>query len=566
MSKQTLPLSHLLVCLLAALSTGAHAQAVPDAGSLLRETERQQPRLPTPAPQAVPQAPTAPDPSALRVQVKGFRFSGNTLMSEPELQTLLSSWVGKESSFTELQQAINTVADAYRARGWFARPQLPAQDVSSGVIQINIIEGRLGAVRIDDGGKPLRVKPELIQATLTAKQKTGDLLNLKALDRGTAILNDTPGVTVTTILAVGQQPGETDAVVKVQDKPLLSATASLDNQGARATGTNRLSASLNVDNPRGIGDQITVNGNVSEGNDYLKLGYSLPLGRDGARVGVTTSAMHYKLLGELAVLDAKGDAQTLGMNASYPVQRSGRQNINLAGALDRKNYYNEAAQVATSKKQVDVLTLVLNGDRIDGLGRGGYTLWGVNLTGGRLDLSGNATAQNADQIGPQAQGSYTKWGWNLARLQRLSDATTLWASLSGQFASKNLDSSEKLSLGGPSAVRAYPINEASGDDGWLATLEVRHNLRPELQLSAFYDHGNIQQSHDANYTGAPVVNDASLKGFGVGLNWIPSPNLTLRTTLAHRIGDNPLASPLNGKDGDGSLSLNRWWVSLLKLF
>jgi hemolysin activation/secretion protein len=544
----------------------AHAQTVPDAGTLLRETERQQPRLPNPAPQAVPQAPATPEQSAVRVQVKGFRFSGNTLVSEPDLQALLVPWIGKESSFTELQQAINAVADAYRARGWFARPQLPAQDVSSGIIQINIIEGRLGAVRIDDGGKPLRVSPDLIQATLTARQKTGDLLNLQALDRSTAILNDTPGVSVSTILAVGQQPGQTDAVVKVQDKPLFSGTASLDNQGARATGPNRLSASLNVDNPRGVGDQIALNGNVSEGNDYLKLAYSLPLGRDGARGGISTSAMNYKLLGDLAVLEAKGDAQTYGINGSYPIQRSGSQNMTVSGALDRKNYYNEAAQLATSEKQVDLLILMLNGDRIDSLGQGGYTLWGVNLTSGRLDLSGNATAQNADQIGPQTEGSYTKLGWNLARLQRLSNATMLWVSLSGQFASKNLDSSEKLSLGGPSAVRAYPINEASGDDGWLATLEVRHNLRPDVQLSAFYDHGSIKQSHDANYTGAPVVNDANLKGFGIGVNWMPSPSLTLRTTLAHRVGDNPLASPLNGTDGDGSLSLNRWWVSALKLF
>jgi hemolysin activation/secretion protein len=355
-------------------------------------------------------------------------------------------------------------------------------------------------------------------------------------------------------------------VVKVQDKPLFSGTASLDNQGARATGPNRLSASLNVDNPRGVGDQIAFNGNVSTGNDYIKLAYSLPLGRDGARGGISTSAMNYKLLGDLAVLEAKGDAQTYGINGSYPIQRSGSLNMTVSGALDRKNYYNEAAQLATSEKQVDLLILMLNGDRIDSLGQGGYTLWGVNLTSGRLDLSGNATAQNADQIGPQTEGSYTKLGWNLARLQRLSHATTLWVSLSGQLASKNLDSSEKLSLGGPSAVRAYPINEASGDDGWLATLEVRHNLRPDVQLSAFYDHGSIKQSHDANYTGAPVVNDANLKGFGIGVNWMPSPSLTLRTTLAHRVGDNPLASPLNGTDGDGSLSLNRWWVSALKLF
>ena len=80
---------------LSLLSSGIAAQTAPDAGSLLREAEKQQaPRLPQPAPQAMPQTPLAPDANALRVQVKAFRISGNTLIAEPELQAVLAPWVG----------------------------------------------------------------------------------------------------------------------------------------------------------------------------------------------------------------------------------------------------------------------------------------------------------------------------------------------------------------------------------------------------------------------------------------------------------------------------------------
>jgi hemolysin activation/secretion protein len=555
-----------LVLAISACTQLTLAQTTPDAGSLLREAERKPQRLPNPVPQAVPKAPAGPEMGSVRVQVKAFRITGNTLISEPDLQAVLLPWVGKETSFAELQQATNAVAEAYRARGWFARPQLPAQDVNDGVVTIHIIEGRLGAVRLDDGGKTLRTDRAMVTDTMTARQKSGEPLNLNALDRSTNILNDTPGVAVATILAPGKNTGDTDAVVKVQDKPLFSGTAMLDNQGARSTGADKISVSLMMDSPRGIGDQIALNGNTSEGSQYLKLAYALPWGRDGARVGASTSAMRYTLMGELASLNAKGDAQTFGVNASYPLLRSGTKNIAFAAALDRKTYYNEASQVATSQKVADVALLAFSGDLLDGIGQGGMTLWGINLTAGQINLSGNATNQGADRSGAKTEGSYHKLGYNLARLQRLSDKTSLWASFSGQSAGKNLDSSEKFSLGGASGVRAYPLSEGSGDTGWLTTLEVRHNLLPELQVSVFYDHGQITLNHDNAYTGAPLVNEASLKGYGVGLSWTQSGNFSVRASLAHRVDDNPLASAINGKDGDGSLTLDRLWFTATKFF
>ncbi|MCX7241648.1 MAG: ShlB/FhaC/HecB family hemolysin secretion/activation protein [Burkholderiales bacterium] len=543
------------------------AQTAPDAGSLLREAEKQAPRLPQPAPQAVPQAPLAPDANALRVQVKAFRITGNTLIAEPELQAVLSPWVGKESTFSELQQAANALAEAYRRHGWFARPQLPAQDLADGVVNINIIEGRLGAVRIDDGGQSLRLDRAMVSSTMTARQQPGDPLNLDALERSNAILNDTPGIAVTTILAPGSDTGQTDAIVKVQDKPLLAGTVQLDNQGARSTGADKLTFNLSLDNPGGAGDQVSANGNASEGSRYVKMGYARPFGRDGLRAGISASAMQYQLLGEdFAALNSKGDAKTLGLNASYPLLRSGSRNMSLAGAIDRKDYYNEANEISTSEKRIHTALFALNGDLLDGFGNGGMTLWGVNLTAGQVDLSANATNESADQNGPGTAGGYQKLGYSLARLQRISDQSTLWLSLSGQRASKNLDSSEKFSLGGPSGVRAYPLMEGSGDDGWLATVEARYNLTPDLQFSAFYDQGRIQQSHNADYTGAPQVNEGSLSGAGVGLSWARPGSFTLRAVWARRIGDNPFASIKTGADGDGSLTQNRLWFSAMAFF
>jgi hemolysin activation/secretion protein len=548
-------------------SLAATAQTAPDAGAILRETERQQRQLPKPAPQAVPQTPAPAAADTVRVTVKAFKLTGNTLIAEPELQAALALWVGKESSFAELQQAVNAIAETYRQRGWFARPQLPAQDVSSGVITINIIEGKLGEVRIDDGGKALRIERELVSDTMTARQKPGDPLNLDLLERSSNILNDTPGVAVATILTTGKGPAESDAVVKVQDKALVAGTAQLDNTGSRSTGDLKLTASATLDNPTGKGDQASLNANHSQGSSYLKLGYSLPVGRDGLRVGASTSALQFKLVGaDFAALNSKGDAQTYGINANYPLLRSGSRNIAISAAFDRKDYDNQSNGVSTSQKRIHAGLLALTGDLLDGFGAGGMTLWGINLTLGDVDLGANPANQTTDSNGPRTEGSYRKFGANLARLQRLSDTATLWASLNAQWAGKNLDSSEKMSLGGPSAVRAYPVMEGTGDHGWQATLEARYNLSAEIQLTAFYDHGTIRRDHDANYSGAQLPASAALKGAGLGASWNQPGHYTLRASIARRIGDNPLRTIATGKDSDGSLDKTRLWITGMVFF
>jgi hemolysin activation/secretion protein len=489
------------------------------------------------------------------------------LLTEAELQVALQPWVGKESSFAELQQAANAIAEAYRKRGWFARPQLPAQDVSTGVIQINIIEGRLGEVRIDDGGKELRLQRSMVTKTMTARQKSGDPLYLDALERSSNILTDTPVVVVATFLTPGKAQAESDAVVKVADKPLLTSTVQLDNTGSRSTGAQKLSVTAALDNPTGTGDQASLNANASEGSTYLRLAYSLPMGSDGVRVGASASGLQYKLVGaDFAALKSNGDAQTYGINASYPVLRSSAKNIAAAAALDRKDYYNEANQLATSQKRIHSALLALTGDLLDGLGAGGITLWGVNLTLGNVDLTANPTNQATDSSGPRSEGGYHKWAANLARLQRLSDKINLWASVNAQWAGKNLDSSEKMSLGGPSSVRAYPVSEGSGDSGWQATIEGRYKLSAELQLTAFYDHGSIRRDFDASYAGALLPATAELSGAGISLNWSKSGSHTVRATLARRTGDNPLRTLATGKDSDGSFEENRLWLTAIAYF
>ena len=77
-------------------------------------------------------------------------------------------------------------------------------------------------------------------------------------------------------------------------------------------------------------------------------------------------------------------------------------------------------------------------------------------------------AQQNDALTAKTQGSFSKWTANAFRLQSLSASNALYVTVSAQWASGNLDPSEKMVAGGPYTVRAYDMGVESGDTGILA--------------------------------------------------------------------------------------------------
>jgi hemolysin activation/secretion protein len=147
-------------------------------------------------------------------------------------------------------------------------------------------------------------------------------------------------------------------------------------------------------------------------------------------------------------------------------------------------------------------------------------------------------------------------------LQGLGNTVSLWASLSGQLASKNLDVSEKMELGGMYAVRAYPQGEAYADQGYVLTLEARLQLAKfseqmpgQLQLIGFIDTGSVDINRSPWAAG---VNRRTLSGAGIGLNWSEANNFMVRAYYAFKVGDEVARS---APDASG-----RFWIQAVKYF
>jgi hemolysin activation/secretion protein len=445
------------------------------------------------------------------------------------------------------------------------RAYLPKQSISQGVVTIQVTEAVYGKSFLL-GSSPVRLAVQRLLDMMTAAQKPGQAMSAKAVDRALLLMDDLPGVSVAGSMVEGDQSGETDVMLYVTDEPALTGSISTDNSGSRSTGINRLSSNLSFNSPLHLGDALGLNLMKTQGSDYLRVAYSLPIGLDGLRGGVQVSQMKYELLGEFASLNGKGTADTVGFNLSYPWLRSQFTNINMALNYDAKKFDNVNSSGPQSNYKVNAASATINLSDMDSWAGGGVNNASVGLTSGQVNLAGSAN-QSTDSTGANTQGAYQKLSLGLSRVQTLTSDLSLYVAANAQTASKNLDSSEKMYLGGAGGVRAYPSSEGGGTEGQTLSVELRQKLNAKTTLTGFYDHGHVKAFNDntkvdgSGLNTGVAPNSYTLKGYGASVSWQPEKNLDLKATLARRIGVSPIASPSTGMDGDGTKKINRVWVS-----
>ena len=333
-------------------------------------------------------------------------------------------------------------------------------------------------------------------------------------------------------LRAGPGDGETSLLLKLTDKPLVSGDAGTDNGGSRSTGAERATFNLSLASPARLGDLASVSGMHTQGSDYARLGYTVPLGADGWRIGANASWLKYSVIG----LDARGTSDTQGLEATYPIVRSRLSNLYLAVNYDRKAFDNRAAGITTTLYRVSAVSLGLSGNLFDA--SGGSNSASLTLVSGKVDLDGSPN-QDADAATARSGGRFNKLRYSFNRLQALRPGLSAYAAFSGQVADKNLDSGEKFYLGGSSGVRAYPSSEGGGSDGMQLNLELRQALPANLSLTGFYDWGRVRVNNRNHFVGGADVNQFSLQGAGVTLGWQGVSGASVKATWARRIGGNP---------------------------
>jgi hemolysin activation/secretion protein len=561
----------LALCLFALTSQQALAQT-PDAGTLLRQQPKPPEVAPAPASPLLPVAPSAEKEkdSGPKVTVKSFRFEGAVLVAKDDLSAALQPFVGKELSFRQLQSLAPLLVVYYLERGYLARVVLPPQEIKDGVVTFQIIEGKRGSLNVTPEGE--RIDSARVKRLIEARMSTGAPMNLASLGEAMAILNEQPGVNAKVAMVPGKGEGEIDLKVSAAATPLVAGSVGANNQGSRSIGELQVQGTLTLSNPTGHFDAASLLVNATDGSTFARADYSTAVGDNGLRLGGNASHLSYKVVqAGLTALGSHGTANTAGLMVSYPLARRTDFNLGLTGAYDAKKFIDLTNAGETGNRRVRVANLGVNGfvmPKPDSLIGGGVTSFGASLSLGDSHQL-NAGALATDSTTRKVEGGFTKLSYNLGHIRSLSQDWSLNTALRGQFADKNLDSAERFSLGGASGVRAYPVSEATGDEGWLLNLNVRRAINDSLAATIFFDAGGITVNHTpwANWNaGSPrLTNRYELYGAGIGLDWRFAPNALLNASLAAPIGNNAGRDAQNN-NSDGRSNGPRAWLNLIAQF
>ncbi len=481
--------------------------------------------------------------------LREIRLPRTVAVPEEQVFAVLAPSLRRAVGPAERAAMVSKVKRLYESLGFgLADIAEGALDVESGAFEIHIVEPTIGQVVIEMGATPPISAERARRVFENLGLVPGAPLNTQRLDRAMFVLNDWPGVTARAVLTPVPEGGQHNVLVGVDAGSRLDGTIDYDNHGSESSGRHRLGGLLRWNNPLGLGDNLDLRALVSSSQRVTvgRLGYELPLGATPWRAGAAYSRVTYELGGSFELLGAVGSADIVDVSLSYPLIRERERNLTARVALENKRLEDrfDAVNVA-SNKHIDDVQIALSFEDRDRFWGGGYNGAGLGLQFGRLAIATADVNTNDAVLGNRAtQGNFAKINAQVTRLQAITPTVHAFVGLAGQWASKNLDNAEKLTLGGAKGVRSYPGGEAPADQGLVVNAELRWWIDPSWTAFGFYDwgYGGLQKR--------PLPgndNKRILTGAGLGLQFTRPEIVSFKASLGWRGAEPVLSEPGNDR-------------------
>nr|VFJ56517.1 MAG: Hemolysin activation/secretion protein [Candidatus Kentron sp. FW] len=468
-----------------------------------------------------------------------------------EMKSLIEAFRAKQMAnngkltFSDIEQAAGIITNYYRERGLIVSYAfVPAQDVADGVVTIQVMEGRLGAIKADLTEDSIYTQKQF--EALFTKQMGKPIVKEK-IEKALLIARDYhPTARISGILTPDGKPGETDLVIRARGDNRVNNFVAIDNYGSKYTGKTRVRAGIGINNITGRADRLDINllRGLGESNLYGGGQYDLPIMGGQAHIGLSYSLNDYKAGAEVAPLEITGTSEMARAYAKYDFFRTRERRLTGSLALNRKDSKVDLAGGKLSRDILSVVDLGMNArlvDRIMGNSNIALNLFSFNYHHGFDDLFGSLGRNdpNASRFDSSstinADGSFDKFTAEYYRFQSIGSGLMFTFRASGQWTSDMLVSIEQQSLGGPNNVRAYPRAEFMRDKGYFTSADLTTDLPgfgKKLQAFVFMDYGK-------GWLNDPLVDQSkgvSLAATGVGLKMNIDDSILGRFQVATPLG------------------------------
>lgn len=463
-----------------------------------------------------------------------FDVDGNTVLDEVAIDDAVYPFLGPQRTREDVDRARAALEKVYVDRGFkTVAVIIPRQTVSQGVVHLDVVEGRVGRLKVTGSRYTSIVK--LKQATPSLAE--GSVPNFNDVQRQLTQLNQSGDRSVTPSIRAGAAPGSIDVDLLVQDHLPLHGTAEVNNQYSQDTTHLRVTGTLSYDNLFQEGQSLTVSYQAAPENEadarVLYASYLVPLGTspfklliDGFHSGSNVTAEGgIDVVGKGTIGEIKGLLTLASSSTSY-------QAASLGVAY---KHFDDQTQVAAPQSPGGMqgfttpVTYFPLSAGYSGLLRHWDGVTQIDVTASfavpefgspGFPNPGGLTLNRAFTPG---QELYLRV--NLSRTQQLPLGFEGYVRFSGQASDQPLVNNEEFTIGGASSVRGYLEAETLGDRGYSGTAELRSPqlasgfVRGMLHVQDFHVFGFVDGAQVFVLNALPGQSSKlSLESFGAGGN------------------------------------------------
>ncbi len=479
-------------------------------------------------PPIVPEPPQNEIPET--ITVKGFEVFGSTVFSEAELAEVTAPYINRPLTVVELYQVRSIITQLYNDRGYlFSGAYIPPQTLTDGIVQIQVIEGRLETINVRNSE---RLNPQYIIKRLSRASETP--LNSEKLLEALQLLQLDPLIeNISAELSAGTEPGTSILDVDVTIADTFAVDLITNNNRSPSVGSWQRGVGLAEANLFGLGDRVEIEYLNTDGSDEITLDYNLPVNARNGSLSLVADYTNSEVVEDpFNFLDIQSETQDYALSFRQPLIQTPNQELALGLTFSHRRSKTEFLEDligesvgfpspgADEDGRTNISALRFSQEWTNRGNRDVFAIFSELSLG--LDVLGATTNSNA----PDSR--FFSWRGQAQWVRLLAPETLLLFSSNIQLTGDELLPLEQFGLGGQNTVRGYRENFLLTDNGLSLTGEVRlpilraTAIQGLLQLTPFIDFGTSWNNDSPN----PDHN--TLVSTGVGLLWQQGNRLNAR--------------------------------------
>lgn len=382
--------------------------------------------------------------------IKEINIQGNKTLLKEQLAPIIEPYTNHCLGKRAINSILQKINQDYINRGYItSRALLPKQDLSKGLLDIVIIEGKVAEIMVNDNSFADKSK-----RFMAMPQQKNQILNLRDLEQGIDQLNRAPSAGATMKIMPGEEMGESRVVISTKDEDQFRGRIGYDNEGSKAD-KYRLRLGLEADNLFALNDSSSLYLIGSQNTNALAFNTGVPF-RNFTLTGSYSYSEYLQVISPIADVFGFSTTKTAGLD--YLLFRDGRSQTKVGLSYTHRYSKRYLLDVALEPQRSAITRLFLNKSYRN---QGRFWLFELGLTQG-LDIDNQDKNIKDKSTDPARQ--FNKLDASITYSEQFKQVS-LNNSLNGQIAFSSLYGQDQISIGGKSSVRGFGEGSSSGDNG-----------------------------------------------------------------------------------------------------